>query len=142
MTPRKQIRVLLDTNFLMLPVRFGVDIKSEIGRIVEASFILATTPAIVDELNRLKKQVKPSEVKDVDFAINLTETLEKISDVSEPGEDVDDQLLRLASSGGYLIATTDAELRKRLRSKGLPVIFLRQSRFLAIDGIIKNICSK
>jgi hypothetical protein len=142
MTPRKQIRVLLDTNFLMLPVRFGVDIKSEIGRIVEASFILATTPAVVDELSRIKKQVKPSEVKDVDFAINLTETLEKISDVSEPGEDVDDQLLRLASSGGYLIATTDTELRKRLRSKGLPVIFLRQSRFLAIDGIIKNICSK
>jgi len=142
MTPRKQIRVLLDTNFLMLPVRFGVDIKSEIGRIVEASFILATTPAVVDELSRIKKQVKPSEVKDVDFAINLTETLEKISDISEPGEDVDDQLLRLASSGGYLIATTDTELRKRLRSKGLPVIFLRQSRFLAIDGIIKNICSK
>jgi rRNA-processing protein FCF1 len=142
MTPRKQIRVILDTNFLMVPVRFGVDIKSEIGRIVEASFILTTTPAVVDELRRIKNQVKPSEVKDVDFALSLAETLKKIDDVLTLGEDVDDQLLRLAGSGGFLVATTDAELRRRLRSKGLPAIYLRQSRFLAIDGLIKNICSK
>jgi hypothetical protein len=142
MTLRKPIRVLLDTNFLMLPLRFGVDIKSEIGRIVEASFTLVTTSAIVDELKRLKTQVKPAEVKEIDFAINLTETLEKIDDVSKPREDVDDQLVRLADRDGYVVATTDAELRRRLRSRGLPVIFLRQSRYLAIDGIIKNICSK
>ena len=98
MTLRKPIRVLLDTNFLMLPLRFGVDIKSEIGRIVEASFTLVTTSAIVDELKRLKTQVKPAEVKEIDFAINLTETLEKIDDVSKPREDVDDQLCLLYTS--------------------------------------------
>ncbi|MCX6648398.1 MAG: hypothetical protein NTV61_03300 [Candidatus Bathyarchaeota archaeon] len=136
MTPRKQIRVLLDTNFLMLPVRFGVDIKSEIGRIVEASFILTTTPAVVDELKWLKTQVKPSEVKEIDFALNLAEPLEKVDDVSGSVEDVDDQLLRLAEGDGYVVATTDAGLRRRLRGRGLPVIFLRQSRYLAIDGII------
>jgi len=59
-----------------------------------------------------------------------------------PQEDVDDQLLRLAERDGCVVATTDTELRKRLRNRGLPVIFLRQSRFLAIDGIIKNICPK
>ena len=142
MTLRKPIRVLLDTNFLMLPLRFGVDIKSEIGRIIEASFALVTTPAVIDELKRLKTQVKPNEEKEIDFALTLAEGVEKIDDILRPREDVDDQLLRLAAQDGCVVATTDTELRKRLRNKGLPVIFLRQSRYLAIDGIINNICSK
>ena len=142
MTPRKPITVLLDTNFLMLPLRFGVDIQSEVGRVIEASFTLATTCTVLDELKRLKTRVKPAEVKVIDFALASAEKIEKIDDILGPQEDVDDQLLRLAERDGCVVATTDTELRKRLRNRGLPVIFLRQSRFLAIDGIIKNICPK
>jgi rRNA-processing protein FCF1 len=141
MTTRKPIRVLLDTNFLMLPIRFGVDIQSEFGRVLEVSFTTATTPGVVDELKRLRTQVKPNKVKEIDFALTLAEDVEKIDDVLRPQEDVDDQLLRLAELSGCIVATTDTELRKRLRKRGLPVLFLRQSRYLAIDGIIKNICS-
>lgn len=141
MTTRKPIRVLLDTNFLMLPIRFGVDIQSELGRVLEASFTMATTPAVVDELKRLRTRVKPNKVKEIDFALTLVECVEKIDDVLRPQEDVDDQLLRLAKLSGCIVATTDIELRKRLRAGGLPVLFLRQSRYLAINGIIKNISS-
>ncbi len=63
MNSRKPIRVLLDTNFLMLPLRFGVDIQSELERVLEASFTMATTPAVVDELKRLRTRVKPNEGK-------------------------------------------------------------------------------
>ncbi|HIH88115.1 TPA: twitching motility protein PilT [Candidatus Bathyarchaeota archaeon] len=136
MTPRETIRVLLDTNFLMLPLRFGVDIKSELGRIVESSFKLVTTLAVVDELLRLKHQVKPGKVKEIDFALATAEGIEKIDDALGPKEDVDDQLIRLAESRGVVVATTDAELRRRLRKAFLPVIYMRQSRYLAIDGII------
>ena len=136
MTSREPIRVLLDTNFLMVPLRFGVDIKSELGRIVESSFKLATTLAVVDELLRLKHQVKPGEVKEIDFALATAEGIEKIDDVLGPKEDVDDQLIRLAGSRGVVVATTDTELRRRLRKACLPAIYMRQSRYLAIDGII------
>ncbi len=136
MTPREPIRVLLDTNFLMLPIRFSVDIKSELGRIVESSFKLVTTLAVVDELLRLKHQVKPGEVKEIDFALATAEGIEKIDDILGPKEDVDDQLIRLARSRGVVVATTDADLRRRLRKAYLPVIYMRQSRYLAIDGII------
>ncbi len=136
MTPRRPIRVLLDTNFLMLPLRFGVDLRPELGRVVEASFSLATTPAVLDELRRLKKNVKTRESKNIDFAIASAEGMEKIDDVLLPEEDVDDQLVRLSEQEGLIVATTDSELRKRIRQKGKPVVFLRQRRFLSIDGII------
>lgn len=126
----------MDTNFLMLPVRFGVDTRAELGRIIEASFSLATTPAVLDELNRLKKNVKTRELKNIEFALTSAEAIEKVDAVLIPGEDVDDQLVRLSEEDGLIVATTDSELRKRIRLKGHPVVFMRQRRFLAIDGII------
>lgn len=136
MSPRRPIRVLLDTNFLMLPIRFGVDLRPELGRVVETSFSLATTPAVIDELRRLKKNVKTRESKNIDFALASAEGMEKVDDVLLPDEDVDDQLVRLSETEDLIVATTDSELRKRIRQKGKPVVFLRQRRFLSIDGII------
>jgi len=136
MSPRRPIRVLLDTNFLMLPIRFGVDLRPELGRVIEASFSLATTPAVLDELRRLKKNVKTRESKNIDFALASAEGIEKMDAVLLPEEDVDDQLVRLCETEDLIVATTDSELRKRIRQKGKPVVFLRQRRFLSIDGII------
>ena len=136
MTPRKPIRVLLDTNFLMLPMRFGVDLRPELGRVLEASFSLAITPAVIDELRRLKTNVKTRELNNIEYALTIAEGLEKVDDVLCPGEDVDDQLVRLADMEGLIVATTDSELRQRIRQKYRPVVFMRQRRYLSIDGII------
>jgi rRNA-processing protein FCF1 len=120
----------------MLPVRFGVDLRPELGRVIEASFSLATTPAVLDELRRLKKNVKTRELKNIEYALTLAEGLEKVEDILCPGEDVDDQLVRLSEMEGIIIATTDSELRRRIRKKCRPVVFMRQRRFLSIEGII------
>jgi hypothetical protein len=136
LTPRKVLTVVLDTNFLLVPIRFGVDIQTEMARVIEASFVLATTPAVVEELKRLETKVKPAEVKEISFALGIVSKIEVVDDILAPGEDVDDQLLRLADKNGYIVATTDAGLRRRLRDKGLPVVFLRQTRHLAIEGLI------
>jgi len=136
MTPRKPIRVLLDTNFLMIPIRFGVDLRPELGRALEASFSLATTPSVLEELRRLKTNVKNRELKNIEYALTLAEGVEKVNDVLRPGEDVDDQLLRLADMEDVIVATTDSELRRRIRQKCRPVLFMRQKRYLSIDGIL------
>ncbi len=141
MTTRRSIQILLDTNFLMVPIRFGVDYQAEIERIIEASFILVTTPAVVDELKQLKKSVKIGEQKEINFALNLAEKIIIIDEILAPGEKVDDQLIRIAQREGCVVATTDSELRRRLRRAGLPVIYLRQTRHLVIEGLIKSTCS-
>ncbi len=136
MTSRRPTRVLLDTNFLMLPLRFGVDIRRELERILEGAFSLATTPAVLNELNRLKLNVKTRELRNIEFALSSAEGMEKLDDLLREGEDVDDELVRLSNVEGVIVATTDAELRKRIKRLGHPVVFLRQRRYLAIDGII------
>jgi len=138
MTTRKPIQILMDTNFLMVPIRFGVDYQAEIERIIEASFILVTIPAVVEELKQLRMSVKVGELKEIDFALALAEKITVIDEILAPGEKVDDQLIRVAKREGCVVATTDSELRRRLRSTGLPVIFLRQARYLVIDGLIKD----
>lgn len=137
MTTRKALTVVLDTNFLLIPIRFGVDIQAELGRVVEASFVLAVTPAVLEELRRLEDKVKASEVKDIRFALAMASEMKVIDDILAKGEDVDDQLL-LAVERGYIVATTDAGLRRRLREKGLPVVYMRQGRHLAIEGLING----
>lgn len=136
MTPRKVLTVVLDTNFLLIPIRFGVDVRAELGRVVEASFVLTVTPAVLEELRRLEDKVKASEAKDIRFALDFASQMKVIDDILAEGEEVDDQLLRLAVERGYIVATTDGGLRRRLRDKGLPVVFLRQTRHLAIEGLI------
>ena len=138
MPPREPILVLLDTNFLMVSIRFGVDVETELNRIIESSFKLATTTAIVDELRWLKTRVKPGEEKEIDFALALAERIAVLDEKLEPGEEVDDQLIRLASRGGCVVATTDAELRRRLKEWSIPVVYLRQRRHLAVDGLINR----
>ena len=138
MHPREPTLVLLDTNFLMIPIRFGVDVNAELERIINISFKLATTTAIIDELRWLKTQVKPSEEKEIIFALALTERLTILNEKLELGEEVDDQLIRLAARGNHIIATTDTELRRRLRKRSIPVVYLRQRRHLAIDGLVNR----
>ena len=138
MTRRDPVIVLLDTNFLMVPIRFGVDLQSEFGRIIESSFKLATTTAVVEELKRLRYQVRLGEEKDICFAISMADKITIINDHLKSEEDVDDQLLRLAKHEGFIVATTDLELRRKLRKRSLPVVFLRQSRHLVIEGFLTN----
>ena len=142
MTTRKPIQILLDTNFLMVPIRFGVDLQAEIERIIEATFILITTPAVVEELKQLRKSIKVGELKEIDFALALAEKITIVDEILVPEEKVDDQLIRVAKREGCVVATTDSELRRRLRRAGLPVIFLRQARYLVIEGLARDSRSK
>ena len=56
-----------------------------------------------------------------------------IKDISlENNETVDDALLRVSE----VLATNDIELKKRARKKGITVAYLRQKKYIAIDGKI------
>ena len=87
---------------------------------------------------RLKTQVKLGEEKEIDFALALANKIAILDEKLESGEEVDDQLIRLGSRGGYVVATTDAELRRRLRERSIPVVYLRQRRYLILDGIVNR----
>ncbi|HSO25353.1 MAG TPA: twitching motility protein PilT, partial [Methanobacteriaceae archaeon] len=51
----------------------------------------------------------------------------------EPEEKVDDALIRISK----VLCTNDRELREKARKKGITVVYLRQRKYLAIDGHVK-----
>ena len=126
--------VLVDTNFLFIPVRFSVDIFDEIEGLLEVPVRLMVTTPVVEELRGLSADGKPSRSREAAFALALSRRCEVLDLPLVPGETVDDSLVRVARENGFYVATTDAQLRRRCRGDGVPVIFLRQRSHLALDG--------
>ena len=126
----KRVVVITDTSFLMLPGLFGVDVEGELGRLLEQRYEMAVPKPVLQELEQLAMHGNPKERKGANIGLLLT----KRAKVIEAGGQADDAIMRLAEGKLCAVGTTDATLRKELRRRGVPVIYLRQKSHLAIDG--------
>jgi len=126
--------VLFDTNFLLVPIRFGVDIFAEAERTLNTIVEPAVTSGVLRELEQLRRGAAPGFARELGFASSLASRCRVIEHDLLEGETVDDSLARLASAGGYVVATTDADLKRRLRCVGVKVLILRQRRYLQLVG--------
>ncbi|MBM3291697.1 hypothetical protein FJY84_03370 [Candidatus Bathyarchaeota archaeon] len=136
MNPRIPVIIIFDTNFLMLPIRFGIDIFEQLDRLLDFSYQASVTKSVINELNDLKKNAKSSLTKEIDFALSTLSKYKIIDDSLNNEGSVDLHLLKLAKENSYVVATTDSELRRRLRDERIPVIYLRQKNHLALEGYI------
>lgn len=125
--------VVIDTNFFMVPFQFNVDIIDELEKVLP-SYNLTTPIFVINELKGLKRNNKGKIRLNADLALKLANSSNiEIKDISlENNETVDDALLRVSE----VLATNDIELKKRARKKGITVAYLRQKKYIAIDGKI------
>ena len=125
--------VVIDTNFFMVPFQFNVDIIDELEKALP-SYKLTTPIFVINELKGLKRNNKGKIRLNADLALKLANSSNiEIKDISlENNETVDDALLRVSE----VLATNDIELKKRARKKGITVTYLRQKKYIAIDGKI------
>ena len=73
MVPRAPLIILFDTNFLLLPIRFRVDVFDQLDRLLDMAYIPSTTKSVLKELENLKKDGKNSFKKDIEFVmLNLS----------------------------------------------------------------------
>lgn len=128
----KDLQVILDTNFLMIPERHGVDIFSELNRILDKKHELIVPKVVIDELKHLKKEGTPSEKKAAKIALQLADRAKKVK--SE--KSADEEIIRLAKKGNRAVGTNDKNLKKRLQKEGIPVIYLRQKSHLEISSMV------
>ncbi len=124
-----ELRLIADTSFLMIPGMFGVDVVGELDRLLEQNYCLTVPKPVVEELKKLAAQGNPVERS----AARLGIALAKRGKVVEAKGHADEVILRMAREN-CVVGTTDAELRKRLRRAGFPVVYLRQKSHLALDG--------
>ena len=125
--------VVIDTNFFMVPFQFNVDIITELENSLP-SYRLTTPSFVINELKGLKRNSKGKVRLNANLALKLANSSKvEIKDISLlENETVDDALLRVSE----VLATNDIELKNRAKDKGITVVYLRQKRYIAVDGNI------
>ena len=125
--------VVIDTNFFMVPFQFNVDIITELENKLP-SYKLTTPSFVINELKGLKNNNKGKVRLNANLALKLANSSKiEIKDISLlENETVDDALLRVSE----VLATNDIELKNRAKDKGITVAYLRQKRYIAVEGKI------
>jgi uncharacterized protein len=130
-------RIILDTNFLLIPGQFNVDIFSELHRLCDFAYTLAVVPETITELEHIISS-KKSSGKDKEAARLGQQMLRKfkvaiLSDDRKVFKRADEAILYLSDTATF-VATQDKLLKKRLAAKGVRCIILRQKRHLALES--------
>lgn len=131
------MKILLDTNFLLIPAQFRIDIFQEIDRIITQKYDLIIIPHIINELNEIAKKSKKYE-SEARIALELAKKCQ-IVEIDPPIQgikEVDEVILQSAINHKWIVATNDAALRKKLRSRQIPTITLRNKAHLTLEGDI------
>jgi uncharacterized protein len=123
------VRIILDTNFLLLPGLFKVDVFEELERILESRGTLYIYAGTIDELQTIIIKEKPKFKKAAIIALELIKRKNlKILAHSQKGS-VDDIIISSAEASD-IIATQDNGLKKRAKVKGLRCITLKNKKYL------------
>jgi uncharacterized protein len=118
----------------MMSAQFHVDVVGELKQILPSCKLLVPS-AVLKELNHIKNRSNGKNRIAASIAIKIASSppLEVLDIERKEGETVDDLLLRL-SEKSHILCTNDRELRRRAREKNINVVYLRQRRYLEIDG--------
>lgn len=121
-------KIIIDTNFLMIPYKFRVDIFSEISRICSFNYKLFIMEKTIEELKGIIKNQSGKDKKAAEFALKLI-GLKNIEAIASEENDVDSAILNIAGKD-VVVATLDGFLKRQLAEKGASVIVLRQKKYL------------
>lgn len=116
--------VVLDTNFLLVPFRFRIDILRELDYLIDYSHRYVVCSRTMDELRRLWGRVGKDGMA-ARLAQKLVEANRAAIDIVEGGGHVDDWIVSYARENSAIVCTNDSALRRRLRALDIKVITLK-----------------
>ncbi len=135
----RRIGVLLDTNILLL-LGDAVDVFEQIEALLLTKPRYYVIAPVLEELRRIAERASPALRRKARLALSV---VEKKCIVIEPPRrlpSVDDMLVETARLHGFVVATSDRELRRKLRRNNIPEIYYREEkRMLEAAGIEKII---
>ena len=118
-------KIIIDTDILLHCVTNKVDIFSELNRICDFSFKIYM---IDQSLNELKNK------KNAKLALNLIKNRVEIIETGK-NKTVDDLILDL-DMPNLIVCTNDAKLKEKLKKRNIPIITLRQGKYLVIKNVL------
>lgn len=128
-------KILLDTNFLLIPYQFKVDIFSEIGRICNFKYKLCIVDKTLEELKKIIANSRGKHGKAAILALIMLDQ-KKAGIIKSREKNVDEAILETAAKAKktYIVATQDAGLKRELKKKGVQLIVLKGKSHLGLLG--------
>ncbi len=128
-------KIILDTNFLLLPLSKNIDIFSEIDSLMYEPYRLFIIKESLDELKSIIKTQKGKHKQEAKLALQLIKkkgiSIFKQKHLNMPDNSknliVDDIILECAGPD-TIVATQDKELKKKLIKKGINIIYLKNKK--------------
>jgi uncharacterized protein len=117
----------------MMAAQFNLDLAGQLQEIIPQHQY--TVPSfIIKELRKIKEGSKGKNKAAASFALKIASHAPlKIKEIPlKEVELVDDALIRIST----VLCTNDRDLRRKARKNGITVVFLRQRKYLAVDGYI------
>lgn len=127
-------KVVLDTNFLLIPGQFKVDIFEEIRRISDFKYKLYIFSETLNELEKILVKGKTIDKT----AAKIAKSLIKLKEISilegDEAVNVDEQFVEYAKNHDICVATLDAALQRKIRAANPKTIFIimRGKKYLAL----------
>jgi rRNA-processing protein FCF1 len=113
--------VIVDTNFLLLPFQFRLDVLEELEYLVERSHHFVLSSRTFAELKNIAAK-KGKGGMGGRLALKMVEVHKERFEIIENKMPVDDWIVAYASENHAVVCTNDAELRRRLRAKKVRVV--------------------
>lgn len=128
------VRVIMDTNFIMIPTQFKVDIFSEIRRLMDEPYEICIYDASIDELSVLAK----GNGKDATHAKTALKLIKQKNLKSLPNsidETYVDNLILEGVTSEDIVCTQDQALKRLLKSRhdGIRLMSLKSKKYLGLD---------
>jgi len=121
-------KVLPDTSFLISCVEFKIDWEKELSRILDETFQIHILDKVLREMDTVI-QKGGRQGRHAKLALEIIKKRKYKVKKTEKGH-TDDILLGF--SNGFLVATQDTILRRRLKEKGKQHIVIRQKKYLML----------
>ena len=123
-------KILLDTNFFLAPFQTGVNVMSELDRIMTEPFELMTISPVKTELEKIVRTAKGDDKICARLGAELARNI-KVEEARGQGDDA--IMLYLRDRKNIIVATNDSNLRKTLKKEKIRTIFVKNKSKLDIE---------
>ncbi|MCD6229360.1 MAG: 30S processome protein Utp24 [Candidatus Diapherotrites archaeon] len=126
--------VIFDTNMLLVPAQFGIDVFTQIKQKLSSKTRFVTIGAVEEELEKISaKSPKYKKIVELTRKIMKKEDVVALDGPKMFFGPTDDAIIQYALEMHGIVATNDKELRAKLRKKGIRCAFLRSKKFIEIE---------
>lgn len=117
-------KVVIDTNVMLLPFYFNVDVFDQIFSLIEEPFKIVIGTNVLAELEKLTKK-RGKSAKAASLGLLFIKKYKKFIEVVEGKGHVDRWMVEYAKENNAIVCTNDMGLKERAKKNGLAVIVLK-----------------